>query len=74
MSLSPPGNKTSACPICGKDAVQAYRPFCSKRCADIDLARWFTGSYAIGGREEDEGDNATPADHRESPQSEDEDE
>jgi endogenous inhibitor of DNA gyrase (YacG/DUF329 family) len=23
------------------------RPFCSKRCADVDLARWFSGSYAV---------------------------
>ncbi len=35
------------CPICGEDAVQAFRPFCSKRCADIDLGRWMTGRYAI---------------------------
>jgi hypothetical protein len=27
----------------------AYRPFCSKRCADIDLQKWLTGSYAIPG-------------------------
>jgi endogenous inhibitor of DNA gyrase (YacG/DUF329 family) len=37
----------SACPICRKAALAAYRPFCSKRCADIDLNRWLTGSYAI---------------------------
>ncbi|MBV8913053.1 MAG: DNA gyrase inhibitor YacG [Acetobacteraceae bacterium] len=38
------------CPICGKPAPAArYRPFCSQRCADIDLGRWFTGSYAIPG-------------------------
>jgi endogenous inhibitor of DNA gyrase (YacG/DUF329 family) len=42
------------CPICGKPTVQAYRPFCSKRCADIDLNRWFTGSYAIPAVEEDD--------------------
>lgn len=35
------------CPTCGKPAVAAYRPFCSKRCADVDLQRWFTGGYAI---------------------------
>lgn len=39
----------SACPICGKDRVQAYRPFCSKRCADVDLARWLRGEYVIPG-------------------------
>ncbi|MBS9715918.1 DNA gyrase inhibitor YacG [Pseudohalocynthiibacter aestuariivivens] len=36
-----------SCPICAKDTVAKYRPFCSKRCADIDLGRWFDGSYAI---------------------------
>jgi uncharacterized protein len=35
------------CPICGKPADVALRPFCSKRCADVDLSRWFTGRYAI---------------------------
>ncbi|MBR7158084.1 MAG: DNA gyrase inhibitor YacG [Alphaproteobacteria bacterium] len=35
------------CPICGCEAVQRYKPFCSKRCADIDLNRWFTGVYNI---------------------------
>jgi len=37
------------CPICGKPAEHASRPFCSRRCADIDLARWLGGSYAIAG-------------------------
>lgn len=36
-----------ACPICGKPGVPAYRPFCSLRCADVDLGRWLNGSYAI---------------------------
>ncbi|MDB5623288.1 MAG: hypothetical protein JWR39_1851, partial [Devosia sp.] len=30
------------CPICGKPALQGFRPFCSARCADVDLNRWFT--------------------------------
>ncbi|HEY0107325.1 MAG TPA: DNA gyrase inhibitor YacG [Rhizomicrobium sp.] len=37
------------CPICGKPRDAAFRPFCSKRCADIDLARWLRGEYAIPG-------------------------
>lgn len=38
----------SLCPICqDKTAVKDFRPFCSKRCADIDLGRWFNGGYAI---------------------------
>jgi uncharacterized protein len=36
-----------ACPICSKPATAQYRPFCSRRCADVDLARWLNGSYAI---------------------------
>lgn len=42
----------SKCPICKKPSVFEYRPFCSKRCADIDLARWFRGDYRIEGEEE----------------------
>lgn len=43
-----------SCPICGDESVTKYRPFCSKRCADIDLARWMNGSYAVpSAREED---------------------
>lgn len=36
------------CPVCKtKPANAVYRPFCSKRCADVDLNRWLTGGYAI---------------------------
>lgn len=35
------------CPICHKPADPAYRPFCSRRCADVDLGRWLSGSYAV---------------------------
>ena len=34
------------CPICGRAGAQRYRPFCSRRCADVDLGRWFSGAYA----------------------------
>jgi len=37
------------CPICGKPASDRYRPFCSRRCADVDLARWLRGDYRIPG-------------------------
>jgi endogenous inhibitor of DNA gyrase (YacG/DUF329 family) len=36
-----------ACPICGKPSHRNYHPFCSGRCADIDLHRWLGGAYAI---------------------------
>lgn len=35
------------CPICKKPADARYRPFCSKRCADVDLGKWFSGNYAV---------------------------
>ena len=35
------------CPTCGSRPIQAFRPFCSKRCADLDLARWFNEDYRI---------------------------
>jgi uncharacterized protein len=35
------------CPICGRASEPKYRPFCSRRCADVDLGRWLTGGYAI---------------------------
>ncbi|MEM9581036.1 MAG: DNA gyrase inhibitor YacG [Pseudomonadota bacterium] len=35
------------CPICARATVDRYRPFCSRRCADVDLAKWLGGSYAL---------------------------
>jgi endogenous inhibitor of DNA gyrase (YacG/DUF329 family) len=37
----------SKCPNCGKQTVKEFTPFCSKRCADVDLARWFRGDYSV---------------------------
>lgn len=56
MSASRSASKPLRCPICGKEAVEAYRPFCSKRCADIDLNRWLKGAYAIPVVEEEDED------------------
>jgi len=53
------------CPICGKPPAAEYRPFCSKRCADVDLQRWLSGRYAIPGEEaqdEDATDRPTEED------------
>ncbi len=50
---SSPSFTPRPCPICGKMSIERYRPFCSKRCADVDLQRWFTGSYAVPVVEED---------------------
>ena len=38
------------CPICTAPAEPLFRPFCSRRCADVDLSRWLRGGYAIPGR------------------------
>ena len=47
----PPAVARGKCPICGRATHSKYRPFCSRRCADVDLHRWLTGSYVIpGGR------------------------
>lgn len=46
------------CPICGRIPSEKFRPFCSKRCADVDLHRWLSGSYAIPGTEDSDEDGA----------------
>jgi endogenous inhibitor of DNA gyrase (YacG/DUF329 family) len=43
----------AACPICSKPTAPEYRPFCSRRCADVDLQRWLSGVYAVPGSEDD---------------------
>jgi len=48
------------CPICGKPAVQRFKPFCSARCADIDLGRWLKGSYVIPGEPVEETETGLP--------------
>jgi uncharacterized protein len=50
-----------SCPICNRDTTPAYRPFCSRRCADVDLARWLTGSYAIPSDDPDDAQAAAEA-------------
>ena len=39
------------CPICSKDVVEKYKPFCSKRCADVDLGKWLSESYTVEAEE-----------------------
>jgi len=52
MTASPSGSTRGRCPICRRPSEPNYRPFCSRRCADVDLARWLGGAYAIPEREE----------------------
>jgi hypothetical protein len=49
------------CPICGKPALPEFRPFCSARCADVDLNRWLSGLYSIEGEPAEE-DESSPLD------------
>ncbi len=51
-----PLRRRGKCPVCGKPSDRGLHPFCSKRCATIDLHRWLSGSYAIPAAEEDEPD------------------
>lgn len=44
-------DRSPKCPGCGAARVKKFRPFCSKRCADMDLGRWFTGAYAVPSEE-----------------------
>jgi endogenous inhibitor of DNA gyrase (YacG/DUF329 family) len=47
------------CPICGKPASEKTRPFCSRRCADVDLNRWLSGVYAIPVKEAEDEDGTS---------------
>ena len=51
-----------SCPICSKSPDPAYRPFCSKRCADVDLAKWFNESYRVSSPESQDQDKVAEAD------------
>lgn len=50
-----------ACPICDKATDAKFRPFCSKRCADVDLAKWLGGGYAIPSEDPDDLDELAEA-------------
>ena len=55
-----------ACPICGRPAAEERtRPFCSARCADVDLGRWFSGGYAIPSEEPEDDDERRRGDDEE---------
>ena len=54
-------SQVARCPICRKPTDLSIRPFCSKRCADIDLNRWLSGVYAVPVREEEDEDGERPS-------------
>jgi len=52
-----------SCPICDKPGIRAYRPFCSRRCADADLGRWLSGAYRVPTDEAPETSSDSEADN-----------
>jgi uncharacterized protein len=63
MSDTPPTVAPKPCPICGKPAEQRFRPFCSRRCADVDLHRWLSGVYSVPVVESDDVEEDAPGEH-----------
>jgi uncharacterized protein len=55
-SMDDDAHAAARCPICRKPAGEQFRPFCSKRCRDVDLNRWLSGVYAVPGKEEEDED------------------
>lgn len=51
IPLKPP-MQSKGCPMCGKAENADFRPFCSRRCADLDLGKWFKEDYRIASNEE----------------------
>ena len=49
------------CPMCGDETVREFRPFCSKRCADRDMVKWFNGSYAVPSNDPDDNEDLQQA-------------
>jgi endogenous inhibitor of DNA gyrase (YacG/DUF329 family) len=65
--MSPPAENapTAPCPVCGAPAARdrarnRYAPFCSRRCADVDLHRWLSGGYAVPAGEDEDADPYAP--------------
>ncbi|HKM61524.1 MAG TPA: DNA gyrase inhibitor YacG [Acidisphaera sp.] len=51
------------CPVCRRPAEPGFRPFCSRRCADVDLGRWLTEGYRVPVSEQD----SAPLDREDEP-------
>lgn len=47
------------CPICQRQSDAKYHPFCSRRCSDVDLARWLTGAYTLPATELEQDDTSS---------------
>jgi endogenous inhibitor of DNA gyrase (YacG/DUF329 family) len=62
--VSNPTTGEARCPICRAPTEPHFRPFCSRRCADVDLLRWLRGGYAIpvaAADDDEDGDGSRPA-------------
>ena len=55
-----PSDPHPVCPICRQPVAERFRPFCSRRCADIDLGRWLGGTYVVPVRTEEGEDGGMP--------------
>lgn len=64
MSDEKPRKNVARCPICKEPTDPDYRPFCSRRCADVDLGRWMNGVYAVPAAEEEDPDEENVAAER----------
>jgi endogenous inhibitor of DNA gyrase (YacG/DUF329 family) len=53
--------RASTCPICGRRSSEAFRPFCTARCQEVDLGRWLTGVYRIPGPPAELDDDPPPS-------------
>ena len=60
--MSQPSPETRKCAVCGKKQDARFRPFCSRRCADVDLGCWLKGGYAIPAVEPPDGEPDLPDD------------
>jgi endogenous inhibitor of DNA gyrase (YacG/DUF329 family) len=63
---APPETPAKPCPVCRKPATAKHKPFCSQRCATIDLARWVTGTYRVPTNETPE-DASSPDERDDTP-------
>ena len=63
FSDSGSGAAPRPCPICKKPMEAKWKPFCSKRCADVDLNKWLTGRYAVPVTDDDEAERVDESRH-----------
>jgi endogenous inhibitor of DNA gyrase (YacG/DUF329 family) len=56
MTDQAPMTRGPRCPICGKPTAEQFRPFCSRRCADVDLNRWLSDVYVVPSKDDEEED------------------